>query len=48
MKQMLGVLTSIKKQWLAKRTKPFTLQKGILYCMGQDNQFRCCVTKNEA
>jgi hypothetical protein len=28
-----------KKQWLARITKPFTLQEGVMYLMGQDNIF---------
>jgi hypothetical protein len=39
-------LTNIQKQQLARKTKPFTLQKGIMYCMGQDNKFKCYVTTN--
>jgi hypothetical protein len=45
---MLGILTNIHKQWLVRRAKTFTLQKGILYRMGQDNRFRRYVTINEA
>jgi len=48
MKQMHGILTNIQKQWLAKIVEPFTLQKGILYHMGQDNIFKHCVTIDEA
>jgi hypothetical protein len=46
MGQMLGILTNIHKQLLTKRTKSFTLQKGILYHMCQ-NRFKRCVTKDE-
>ncbi len=44
---MPRILTNIHKQWLARRVKPFILQKGI-YHMGQYNKFRCCVTIDEA
>jgi hypothetical protein len=44
---MLWILTNIQKQQLAKKKKLLTLQKGVLYHMGQDNIFRCCVTTNE-
>jgi hypothetical protein len=39
-------LTNIQKQQLVRKEKPFTLQKGIFYRMGQD-KFRCYVTTNE-
>jgi hypothetical protein len=29
----------IPRQYLAQRTKPFVLQKGVLYIFGQDNRF---------
>jgi phenolic acid decarboxylase len=45
---MLGILTNIHKQWLVRRGKTFTLQKGILYRMGQDNRFRHYATIDEA
>ncbi len=46
MGQMLGILTNTHKQRLIRIEKIFTLQKGILYCMGQDN--KQYVTTNEA
>lgn len=36
--QMLGIIANTIKKWLKIRTKPFTLQNGILYCMSQDNK----------
>ncbi len=38
MGQMPRILTNTHKQWLTRITEPFTLQKGIIYCMGQDNK----------
>jgi hypothetical protein len=31
--------TTSQRKYLAQRTKPFVLQKGVLYRFGQDNQF---------
>jgi len=42
---MHGILTNTHKQHLIRKAEPFTLQKGILYHMGQDN--KQCVTTNE-
>jgi hypothetical protein len=36
------------KHKLAKKAKPFTLKKGIMYRMGQDNTLRRCLTTSEA
>jgi hypothetical protein len=45
---MPRILTNTQKQRLTKKAKPFTLHKGIMYRMGQDNIFKCCVTTGEA
>ncbi len=45
MGQISWILTNTHKQQLTRTVEAFTLQKGILYCMGQDNKH--CVTTNE-
>ncbi len=37
---MLEIFTTSQRQYLAQRVKPFVLQKGVLYKIGQDNMFR--------
>jgi len=36
---MPKILTTSQRRCLAQRTKPFMLQKGVLYKFGQDNRF---------
>jgi len=38
---MLEIFTTLNRQYLAQRAKPFMLQNGILYKFGQDNRFHC-------
>jgi len=36
---LLKRFSTSQRQYLAQRTKPFVLQKGVLYIFGQDNKF---------
>jgi hypothetical protein len=45
---MPETLNRAQKQKLAKKEKPFTLKKGKLYRVGQDNKLHKCLTTSKA
>jgi hypothetical protein len=45
---MLEILNLAQKQKLAKKVKPFTLKKRIMYRVGQDKKMHRCLTTSKA
>jgi hypothetical protein len=45
---MLEILNLAQKQKLAKKVKPFTLKKRIMYRVGQDKKIHRCLTTSKA